>query len=321
MGEFTGPLFIVGAPWSGTGLVRNALRHHPALALSPRSTLFLPWLARRWPSMGDLSDPAAFRRFHRSVRRFRFFAGRRLDRPILHPEKWHAACRTFTLAGVFEAALRLDMGLAWDDRVIWGDRSPEYMLDLPLLKQTFRRARFIHVIRDGRDVALTDHEIWKKSPIRTAHRWARDVGACRRAGKALGRDYHEIRFEHLLDDPERELAGLSDFLEIPYQGATRELEHLAAANGSSPAERWQRDLSYWTARRIERVAGPLLWQLSYPLPVRMPPAEPPSRSRLAMLEVLDGASVFTRRMRRFGLVRAVSHSVRQLRLRPRRGGA
>ena len=37
----------------------------------------------------------------------------------------------------------------------WGDKTPLYMQHLPLLERLFPSARFVHLIRDGRDAALS----------------------------------------------------------------------------------------------------------------------------------------------------------------------
>ncbi|MCK6525680.1 sulfotransferase, partial [Myxococcota bacterium] len=57
---FIGPLFIVGAPRSGTKLFRDLLRQHPRVAIPLYETELLPRLIQIAPRFGDLADPARF---------------------------------------------------------------------------------------------------------------------------------------------------------------------------------------------------------------------------------------------------------------------
>ena len=87
-------------------------------------------------------------------------------------------------------------------KIIWGDKTPNYLLYLPLLKTLFPKAKFVHIIRDVRDYCLSINAAWQKNPYRAAQRWHDSIKKCRKDGKTLPQgDYMEINYEALIDDP------------------------------------------------------------------------------------------------------------------------
>src|SRR6185503_15592945 len=89
----------------------------------------------------------------------------------------------------------------------WGDKTPVYCKHIDAIRRVLPESRFIHIIRDGRDVALSLRQIWfSPGPdIETqAKYWSDCVRAARSAG--LGRnDYFEIRYEELVLNPKATL--------------------------------------------------------------------------------------------------------------------
>ena len=106
----------------------------------------------------------------------------------------------------------------------WSDCTPAHVAHLPTIKAEIPDARVIHVIRDGRDVALSAARLgWqRKLPGVTlseqqmaAVSWQRTVRAGRRAGKKLGADYLEVRFEDMVRQPASVLQHVGRFIDQP----------------------------------------------------------------------------------------------------------
>lgn len=83
---------------------------------------------------------------------------------------------------------------------------------------TFPEARFIHVVRDGRDVALAFTRLVREPvPFEAAYTWRRFVEGAIRGGRSLGPTrYREVRYENLVADPERELRHVCDFIDLRF---------------------------------------------------------------------------------------------------------
>lgn len=287
-GSFAGPLFIVGMPRSGTKLLRGLLKRHPRIGVPAAETEFLPWLARRFARFGDLRDPARFAVFYGAISRHSYFRWRREHGRPVDARRWHAACADFSAAGVFEALVRTDVDAPPGSGRIWGDKSPSYIDDLPLLKQLYPAAKVLHIVRDVRDYCLSAHKAWGKDMLRAAQRWADGVSKARRDGADLGPDYLELRFEDLLERPEAELRRVCAFLGVEFEPTMLELgkpsENLGDARGAREVVRSNRGkwraMAPETLARVEEIAGPVLLECGYAL--ALPPRPP---RRLGGLEI------------------------------------
>jgi hypothetical protein len=184
-------------------------------------------------------------------------------------------------------------------RTLVGDKTPDYVRQIETLHALWPRARFVHLIRDGRDVALSmmewpkvhpkpgDFVTWQEDPISTAALWWElNVRLGRQAGSALGPDlYYEMRYESLVWHPREESAALCEFLGVPYDDAMLRfwegeaesdpgLEKKRAHQPVTPGLRdWRSQLSPEDDERVEAAAGALLDELGYPRAIRNPGVE------------------------------------------------
>lgn len=96
----------------------------------------------------------------------------------------------------------------------WADKSPRYAMKLDFIMRLFPDAQVVHVIRDGRDVAVSHRKrfgYW--SCVKSAVKWPRYIAQARAAGRKLpASQYHELRYENLVTDQESALRDLMDFL-------------------------------------------------------------------------------------------------------------
>jgi hypothetical protein len=179
----------------------------------------------------------------------------------------------------------------------WGDKTPLYCLHLSAIGEMLPEARFIHVIRDGRDVALSLREMWfspGSSMEIQAEQWQRCITAARRHGLGSGR-YLEVRFEDLVAQTAPVLRAICEFIDLPWSPAmldyhlhaperltehrerrrvdgsliishARRLEQQAlVAYPPQPSriQAWKRSMTGDERSRYESVAGALLRELGY----------------------------------------------------------
>lgn len=293
--SFSGPLFLVGMPRSGTKLLRGLLNRHPRIGIPDVETEFLPWLARRFERFGDLGSPARFAAFHARITRQTYFRFRREQGAVLEAQRWRAACRELSAAGVFEALIRLEVDAPHGGARIWGDKSPSYIDDLPLLKQLYPQAKVIHIVRDVRDYCLSMRKAWGKDMLRAAQRWADGVDKARHDGAALGQDYLELRYEDLLTGTEGELRRVCAFVGVEFDPRMLTLakpeENRGDARGATRVVtdnlgKFARAMPPRVLSRVEEIAGPTLLACGYALALPPRPRRRLSalRSRLAQLK-------------------------------------
>lgn len=205
---------IVGSPRSGTTLLRFMLDAHPELAIPPETGfLALPEFA------GD--ERAIREQFFRAVTHYPpeapgwgDFGIPREDFRVRLGE-----IENFTPAAGFRMFYRLYA--ARFDKPRWGDKTPLYCMHLERISTLLPEARFVHIVRDGRDVALSLREMWfspgREIETQAAH-WCRCVQSARAQG-ARCQHYLEVRYEDLILDTEKTLAHICAFLELDFDGA------------------------------------------------------------------------------------------------------
>ena len=173
----------------------------------------------------------------------------------------------------------------------WAEKTPRNIGRIGEIFRCFPAARFVHVLRDGRDVACSlrthpRHKVvdgklvptgtWK--PIAgCARRWVRDLEGSRRWWGDPR--FHTVRYEDLALEPRPVLERLMAFIgedwdegmlahasaDSPFRDATRFAQNPEAlgAVSTSSIGRWQRDLDARDRRIFKRIAGPLLVELGY----------------------------------------------------------
>lgn len=285
-------LFVVGCPRSGTTLLQRMLDAHPQLAVA-NDTHFIPCALEAVPprSVDDedaLSDASRLPELVSWVRGYYRFARLGLDDASF--EQAAASARSYRefvslLYGQFARKHSKERG---------GEKTPAYVRHLPLLHRLFPWARSVHIIRDGRDAALSIVEwacrkgrqkgpaklaLWREEPMATcALWWEWQVRLGRRSGSDLPPGtYREVRYEELVTDPEAVLRSVASFLGLPFsgrmlcfnEGKVRRREGLSAKTAWLPPtpglRDWRTQMKPDDAELFEALAGDLLFELGYPL--------------------------------------------------------
>lgn len=272
------PLFVVGALRSGTTLLRVMLDRHPLLAIPPESH-FVPVLwarRRRYGRNGRIEDRERFLHDLAADSRFRGW-----ELPLDAVRRELALHQSPTFGQAIDAVFRAYASREGKRR--WADKTPRYVDCLPLLARIVPEARFVHLIRDGRDVAISIVDLGRlhRRSATAAFFWARRVTNGRRAGVALGpKRYTEMRYEDLLDDLEGGLRRLCAFADLPFDPVM--LEHDERAIQRVPARQrrmharlalpptkglrdWRTQMPADELAEFEAIAGAVLVDVGYEL--------------------------------------------------------
>jgi hypothetical protein len=221
---------VVGVPRSGTTLLRLMIDAHPGVAIPPET--------------GFLMDPAIMAGLSGPSEIARHMTGHRLwcDFGIAAEAFVRAAARLPDGAGP-APVLRLFYRLYGErfGKPRGGDKTPMHLLHLRRIAAVLPEARFVHIIRDGRDVALSWRKTWfapSRDVVKLVGLWRDWVAAARREGAGL--PYLEVRYEDLIGDPAGQLARICHFLDLAFEpamldyhrrSADRLAEHNALVDG------------------------------------------------------------------------------------------
>jgi hypothetical protein len=279
-------IFIVGVARSGTTLLRLMLDAHSELAIPPE-THFIPQVIKATKNAED--PPAAALEVITTHRRWPDFgldAGDLRERLARHHK---------LTAG---DALREFYGLyaTKHGKARWGDKSTNYVRKLRPISRVLPEARFVHLIRDGRDVALslTAVHFGPNTIGDAAEKWSGEIAKARRQGNRVA-SYTEVRYEELIADPEPVLRRICEVTDLPWDEAMLQYQERAGerigeivrdfdraegeavpaevraqhqANVSKPlqsdrAARWRTEMGASDVAAFEELAGPTLDELGY----------------------------------------------------------
>jgi hypothetical protein len=272
------PFFIVGFQRSGTTLLRLMLNAHPQIAVPHDSAELWPTYARLAATKyGGLSTAGNVRRMIDDL----------LAEPRIHA--WQTelpleALLAEPLPSSFpEVMQRFHLVYARaHGKVRWGDKNTGTLVDIDRLNAEFPRCRIIHLVRDGRDCALShqDYIYGYENVLRVALEWREQVTLCHKMGAMLSHErFYELRYEDLLSDPTGVLTRLCGFLAVSFSPLMLEyhrhvedhvpqdrrslwplLDHPPAV---SNAFKWKSAMSSGDRGIFERTAGELLRTFGY----------------------------------------------------------
>jgi hypothetical protein len=259
--------FIVGSARSGTTLLRMMLNAHPEVAVPPESR-FVVELYR--------SDEVQVEDFLTKLGAHPRWVS--WDTPIEDVRAQLAGMTTVAYPGAIEAAYAAYAKNRNKKR--YGDKTPRYIESIPLLSRLWPEGRFVHLVRDGREVALSyaDVPFGPNTVAKAAALWKERVVLGMQHGRALGAErYTEMRYERLLANPQEEVEALCSFLDLDFDPAMLDYsEHarsevLERAKHYNPnvtksitkTRSWDEQMPRSQVEVFEAVAGDTLEKLGY----------------------------------------------------------
>ena len=233
------------------------------------------------PRFGDLGMPRNRERLMSTWLRTKMFAVSGLDSKQINARILDE-CRNY---GDFLRIVMEEIALGQNVHR-WAECTPAHVLYLREINRSIPRALFIHIIRDGRDVALSlDKQKWvrsfwwdkRRSLVAPALYWQWMVKRGKDYGRILGSSYMEVRYEELVREPRRVLAEVGRFIDhdLDYDRILRTgMGSVSKPNTSfepsqksefSPIGRWKNLLAPQDLAVLEGLIGDVLLELGYPL--------------------------------------------------------
>ncbi len=272
-------VFIVGCPRSETTLLRHIVSAHPKILITAEAHWIPQWYEeRKGLTPEGLVTPELISEL---------LAHPKFPLLLLPPgEVMGLTCNGEAMSyASFVTAIFNQCGKRRGKDLV-GNMTPDSVRKIDTLHSLWPMARFVHLIRDGRDVALSlmnwprvstkkpgTFETWKDDPVSTAaFWWELNVRAGRNAGKSLGPDlYYEMRYESLISDPKNECRKLCELLDLPYDNSMlhyyREPVLRKGIKERQPITQglrdWRTQMSLKDVERFEAAAGVLLEELGY----------------------------------------------------------
>ena len=290
----TAPVFVLGCPRSGTTVLYHMLLSAGGFAVYRAESNVFNLLV---PRFGDLRSEKNRRRLLDYWLRSKLFHVSGLNATDIE-HRIMAECRSggdFLRITMEETARKQGV-----DR--WADCTPDHLLNIPEIRDQLPGAFVIHIIRDGRDVALSYvQQHWSHPLPWDRHErlavagmyWEWVVRKGREYGQTLRPNYYEVRFEELVTNQHEVLSRLGEFIghdldydKIQQAGIGAVSEPNSSFLGESgqqafqPAGRWKRKMSAEEVEGFEAVVGDFLRELGYEVS-----ADPKTKSSLRALRL------------------------------------
>jgi Sulfotransferase family len=169
----------------------------------------------------------------------------------------------------------------------WAEKTPDHVLSIPDIKRLFPDALFVHIVRDGRDAALSLANFGRIRPyfyqrgstlLSFGVYWKWLLRKGRAAGRRIRHDYYELRYEDLIEKPQQTLTQLGNFIghKLDYERITQaavgslskpntSFQHLPSPRNGSAVGRWRLQYAPEELAAFEALVGDCLEDMGYSL--------------------------------------------------------
>jgi omega-hydroxy-beta-dihydromenaquinone-9 sulfotransferase len=284
------PVFVVGAPRTGTTLAREILNRHPRIHLFDEVHFF----ERVWDDrkhLGSLSSPRSqLAAIHRVLEIVRSFGADRDVAETLTVGEYRR--RLLQMGRRYRNLLRipLEEGARRHGADVWGDSSPQDILYLDTILYWYPDARIVVLVRDPRAFLCSYKNYYRRgvssyreryNPLSASMLWRSYMSALLEAeSKPYAEAVHRLRYEELVDDPEGTVRALCAHVGVGFDPSMLDVARTNSSfvpEGESAGqrgivatsrERWRTELSRTELWVGERVYSRLREQLGYGPPLR-----------------------------------------------------
>lgn len=270
------PVFIVGVPRSGTTLLRVILDSHPNLAVGPEC----PWIS------GNYGNIISFRHLLDSLTNHK-----------LGPLKNFSGISEERIVEILRVAIDaiLTSYAKEHNKRRWIEKTPDNITCIPFINKIFPDAKYIHIIRDGRDVASSSSsplakKNWGKyinygdqklenNTLNCLRRWDIWISQFQNWMTELNIDVFEVKYENLVNNPRKIIGEILSFIEEPWSDNvlyyTNFKHDLPNHEFSTPdilnrdmfskesIGRWKSEFSLIEKLRYKKIAGNMLKKFGY----------------------------------------------------------
>lgn len=270
------PVFVVGCPRSGTTVLYHMLLSSGNFAVYRTESNVFSVLQ---PRFGSLRSESNRRELLGYWFKSKLFQVSGLDESVLR-EKFLRGCSG---AGSFLQILMEETARSQGMKR-WADCTPDHLLYMRAIKREIPEALFVHIIRDGRDVALSYAKQGWAYPFPwdrgqqlavAGLYWEWIVRRGRAYGREIGDDYCEVHYEDLVERPRETLRGLTDFVgqDLDYDqirkvgigSVTQPNSSFESERNFRPVGRWAEQMTRVQLAQFEGLIGDFLKELGYKL--------------------------------------------------------
>ena len=272
------PFFIIGSGRSGNTLLRSILSGNSDISIPPESYR-IPFAIKKFHIFNNRDWEDIVSQVLKEFEDCKEFYTWEIDITDVQKSLEDIADSKRTLSNIIDELFCTYAEKHSPGSKIWGDKTPMNTLYLDWIGTVFPRSKFIHIIRDGRDVASSYLKMERYDTIlEAANRWINSIESAQSFGSKIKENYMEIRYEELVTKPEEVIKYTCDFLDIDYDskmldhtkqvkklGDTDKEHHsnLSKPISSDSVGKWRNNLSESDQESITKLLHKHLQRLGY----------------------------------------------------------
>jgi hypothetical protein len=211
MSQHPTPVFILGHGRSGTTITATLLSHLPRVRISKETG----YISQNIPLLKDISNPESLRQLVGIVNKWLT-----VSQPdyLASIDGFQRFCGRYDIHGgaaFIHYIWQLDSSKPWHELTFIGDNTPLYIMAIPAIQEIMPDAKFIHVVRDPRDVVTSTLKMrfGADDPVIAALEWHIVLGCWLLAERIIPADRRmECRYEDLCTTPQEAMIRLAKFV-------------------------------------------------------------------------------------------------------------
>lgn len=250
-------LFILGCPRSGTTFLASLLTNTPYG--EPVESHFITKYYKKLANYGDLKIQKNFYSLVKDILNERSIAQWNLDIDI---SKFYQSMKEYSYREIVNRIHLLRAGKK--GRSSWGDKTPHYILDIEILYELFPESKFLYIVRDGRDVALSLlNKPWGPKNLYSCAEYWKECNVAQPVYETLKEknQFFSLQYEELLTNTETKLWEICKFLE--YEQSEDERRALIETCKNGNFNKWKSKMGIEQKKVFEAVAFDTLKRFGY----------------------------------------------------------
>jgi len=272
------PFFIIGSGRSGNTLLRSILSGSSDICIPPESYR-LPFAIKRFHIFSNRNWKYVLSEVLSEFENCKEFCTWDISLEDVHNRLENIDESKRTLSNIFDELFCTYAEKHSLGSKVWGDKTPMNTLYLNWIGDVFPQSKFIHIIRDGRDVVSSYLKMGRYNTIlEAANRWTNSIELGQAFGLNIKDNYMEIRYEDLVANPDKSIKKVCAFLDINYNsdmldhtsqvaklGDTDKSHHanLSKPISSESIGKWKHNLSESDQKSITQLLQNSLHRLGY----------------------------------------------------------
>lgn len=270
--EYNGPIFVIGSPRSGTKLLMRLLNNHPDILLANEFGAHAS-LLKKWHNK---ISAANINNLFNDITSTTYYIGNKMRGWTFTKKEFLEEINDYNIANILLVFLRT-MASKIENKpfntTIIGQKSPYLINKVDVLSKYYKKSKFIYIIRDVRNCAISSKKVWNKDIYRYSQRWYdTNIWINNYFNKLDSNEFIIVKYEDLISKTGFVLKQICAFLNIKYFEKIVELQKQSENYGEAKGiigiikqddKKYEKYLSKREILKVESITFPLLRNFGY----------------------------------------------------------